>query len=114
VRCEGYQACASVVAQGPHSGPAAFPPCRGFNGAVRVVSISFPVRLEKPRLPNVRRGKGPRRWKSRRAEPRALRYSCRHGWRRHRILRRRPSRNQNRPRVGRGDRDVARVRGTHT
>jgi hypothetical protein len=98
-----------VVAQCPHSGPAALPQCRGFNGEVRVVMTSFLVRLEKPGLPNVRRGKGPRRWKNRRAEPRALR-SCRHGWRRNCSLCRRPLRSQNRPRIGRG-RDVARVRG---
>jgi hypothetical protein len=33
------------------------------------------------------------------------------GWRRHRLLCRRPSRSQDRPRIGRGDRDVAALPG---
>jgi hypothetical protein len=68
-----------VVAQGLLSSPAAFPPRRGFDGAVKVVMISLQARLEKPGLHKVRRAKGPPRWRNRRAEPRALRYSCRPG-----------------------------------
>ena len=36
------------------------------------------------------------------------------GWRRHRLLCRRPSRSQDRPWIGGGDTGVARVRGAHT
>ncbi len=100
-----------MVAQGSRSSPAAFPPRRGFDGALKVVTISFQARLEKPRLPKVRCGKGSRRWKSRRAETRALRYICRRGWRRDCPSCRRPLRSQDRPRIGRGDRDVARLHG---
>jgi hypothetical protein len=51
------------VAQGSLSSPAVLP-----------VRICFQAGRGKSRLPNVRRRKGPRRLKSRRAEPRALRY----------------------------------------
>jgi hypothetical protein len=53
------------VAQGSLSSPAVLP-----------VRISFQAGRGKSRLPNVRRRKGPRRLKSRRAEPQALRYIC--------------------------------------
>jgi hypothetical protein len=99
------------VAQGLLSSHAAFPPRRGFYGALEVVTISFDARLEKPRLPKVRCGKGPRRWKSHRAEPRALRYFCCRGWRRDCPSCRRLLTGQIAPRIGRGDRDVARLRG---
>jgi hypothetical protein len=45
--------------------------------------------------------------------PRLYRHPKR-GWRRHRVLCRRPLRSRDTPQIGRDDRDVARVRGAHT
>jgi hypothetical protein len=63
------------VAQGPHCGPAAFPPRRGFDGAAKMFEERcFGHGQRKFGFPCLRRVNSPRRWKSRSAGERALRY----------------------------------------
>ena len=63
------------VAQGPHSGPAAFPPRRGFGGAAKMFEERcFGHGQRKFGFPCLRRVNSPRRWKRRSDGERALRY----------------------------------------
>jgi hypothetical protein len=61
------------VAQGPLSGPAAFPPRRGFDGAGKMFAERGFGRGQR-KFPCLRRANSSRRWKSRSAGERALRY----------------------------------------
>ena len=63
------------IAQGSHSSLAAFPPRRGFDDAAKMFEERYFGRGQKKfGFPCLLRGHHPRRWKSRRAVPRALRY----------------------------------------
>ena len=89
---------------------------RAANGGIRISLPGFETAFLKH---HGREVKITSRWKSRRAGVRALRYifslsDAIRGWRRHRILCPRPLRSRNRPRIGRGDRNIVRVRGAHT